>query len=188
MRHESLHEDHPVDELPDHLRGRGTDAAAIERHLAGCASCRSELELLAALEEASPAPLGDAERERVFRALAAPGSDGANAAPPGGAAHGRASGGQRWLSVTWRLAAGIALVLTSVGVLRIVQEGATPDWDPALALEGWGEEVADLGLGAGDVRLALGVGLLDDPTADLAYDEATADLEGLTLPWEEDDR
>jgi hypothetical protein len=76
----------------------------------------------------------------------------------------------------------------SIGVLRVVQEGAAPDWDPGLALDGWGQEVADLGLEAGEVRLALGAGILDDPTLDLPLEEAAARLEDLTFPWEEEDR
>lgn len=189
MRDSIQPSDHPVDALPDVLRGRRADAAAIERHLSGCASCRSELDVLRALAGSAPAPLSDLERERLHGAIESRRAAGDRR--PGGGAGGRPgdpAGPHPWLAWTWRAAAGIALVLMSIGVLRVVQEGATPDWDPGLALDGWGREVADLGLDPADVRLALGVGILDDPTLGLPLDEAGADLEGMALPWEEEDR
>jgi hypothetical protein len=45
MRDVSMQSDHPFDELPEYLRGRAAGEAAIERHLAECAICRSEFDL-----------------------------------------------------------------------------------------------------------------------------------------------
>jgi len=172
MSESSLHTDHPVDELPEYVRGDACDAARIEGHLAVCDDCRAELALLRALGGSGPPPLSDVERERVRRGVQA--RRGAS----------RRMGPHPWLAVTWRVAAGIALLLTSVGVWRVVQQGSATDWDPGLALDGWGEEVAELGLEAGDVRLALGVGILDDAGAEPSWDGS--DLEELMLPWDED--
>lgn len=174
MSESSLHTEHPVDELPDYARGVASDAARIERHLAGCDDCRAELGLLRALGASGPPPLSDMERERVRRAVQ----------ERRGAAR-RRTGPHPWLALTWRVAAAIALLLTSVGVWRVVQEGSATDWDPGLALDGWGEEVAELGLEAGDVRLALGVGILDDAGLEPSWDGS--DLEELMLPWDQEE-
>jgi len=174
MSDSSLRTDHPVDELPAYVRGSARDAVEIERHLASCETCRAELAILRALAHSGPAPLSDVERERARRAVEA------RTASPG-----RGSRPHPWLALTWRAAAGIALLLTSVGVWRVVQQGRAGDWDPAAALDGWQEEVAGLELEPADVRLALGLGILDDPGLEPSWNEV--DLEDLALPWSEEE-
>jgi len=167
-----MHNEHPVDELPEYARETSEDPGAIERHLIECESCRVELEILRALEGSGPAPLSDLERKRVygeFEARRVPG-------------FGRKAG-RRWLAATWRIAATIALLLTSVGVWQVLESGgAASDWSPELALKGWSEDLADLDIGPRDVRLAFGAGLVEEVQWD--------DLEGVDPydvygPWEE---
>ncbi len=171
---------HPVDALPDYVRGNAEGPERIARHLEACEACRAELEILETLEGGVPAPLSDVERERAYRAFEA--SRAARPGPGGSPIASQRDNG--WLRSAWRIAAAVALVLTGLGVWRVVQAGnETADWSPELALEGWEEELADLGVGTGDVRLAFGLGPLDD----LAWE----DLEGVdpfdvVAPWEDD--
>lgn len=171
--------DHPVDALPEYVRGKASNAQDIERHLAECESCSLDVEVLMALRDAGPPPLSDIEIERTHRRFEA--RRLACAADTGGSAGPGRSGA--WLTPAWRVAAGIALLLTSVGVLRVVQGDSSTDWDPDVAIEGWLEELADLDLPAPELRLALGVSLLDDPVLGLPW----GDLEEIDmgeLPWE----
>lgn len=162
--------DHPIDALPDYVRGAATETDALERHLAQCESCRVELEVVRALHESGPTPLSDLERQRVYRAFDVQRME-------------TAAGGPRWLRTTWRAAATIALLLTGVGVWQFVQNGeAATDWSPELALEGWSDDLADLNIGLGAVQLAFGVGTENE----IPWD----DLEGvdpfdLATPWED---
>jgi len=171
----NLQSDHPVDALPDYARGTAADADSIERHLAGCEACRVELEILRALAAADPAPLTDIERRAAYRSFESRRSTGGRARKP-------------WLDATWRAAAGIALLLTSVGVWRAVGSGASaPEWNPEAALEGFVEDLADLDLPDREVRAVLGVGLLDDPDAAGPWDGLeTAEPAEIRLPWEEE--
>ncbi len=170
----SLHADHPVDELPDYVRGCAPDAEAIDRHLVQCETCRAEVEVLRALVDSGPELLSDVERQRVFRAF-----DERRATPV--SATGPVN--PRWISRTWRVAATIALLLTGIGVWRVVQSRpAASDWSPELALEGWRRDLAELEIGPGDVRVAFGF--------DVADEIQWEDLEGLDpydviAPWEE---
>ncbi len=181
----SLQADHPTDALPDYVRGRAPDAEEIERHLAGCEACRLELEILRALADRSFPGLSEAERERVFAAVSAPGPPAGSGGPARGPAL-AASGG--WLSVAWKAAAAIALLLTGLGVWQVVRVGgeAGAGWDPQLAIDAWEVDLAALEPAPGEIRLALGLGPLDE-TIGMSWD----DLEGvdpteLAVPWEED--
>jgi hypothetical protein len=176
----SLHDGHPVDVLPDHARGASPDPEAVERHLDGCESCRLELEILMALRSSGPAPMSDIERESTYRRIRA-----CRAAPAGALPGGR-TGSSPWLATLWRAAAGIALLLTSVAVWQLVRSGPrTTEWDPDAALVGWAEDLEEFDLGAGDVRLALGLGSLDDLNGGLAWEElGGGDAADLVTPWE----
>ena len=166
--------DHPVDLLPEYVRGGLPSTVEVERHLAGCESCRLEVELLRVLAAPIEAPLSDVERARIYRAASA-----ARSAASGGTA------GSAWLRATWRIAAAIALLFTSVGVWRVVQTGGSGEWDPELAMEGWAQDLADIDLSEGDLRLALGAGLIDDPALAVGWDDAALDPAEITVPWEE---
>ncbi|MDX1396740.1 MAG: zf-HC2 domain-containing protein [Gemmatimonadota bacterium] len=176
----SLHTDHPVDALPDFVRGRASDAAEIQHHLHGCESCREEVALLRALAGTAAAMTAE-ESARVWSGLAAARVATVEASPEAG----RRS---TWLSVAWKVAAGFALLFTSVGVWRIVQTGSTPEWNPDAALDGWAEEVADVELSRGELRLVLGTGLLDDIALDEGWTMGLSpgDVDELTVPWEEE--
>jgi len=162
-----LQTDHPVDVLPEYVRGDCPDAHAIERHLEECESCRLEVEVLAALQAARPLPLSDIEIEKTYRGF----ETRRRSSPP------------HWQATAWRVAAGVALLLTSVGVVRIVQERSPADWNPDVAIQGWVEELADLDLPAPEMRLALGVSLLDDAGLGLPWDDLE-DVDLGDLPWE----
>jgi len=176
MSSESLQPDHPVDVLPDYVRGDVANTAEIERHLAACETCRAEVEILRVLTRPVATSLSDVEAARVYREFESrrvvAGID--RAAPP-----------PRWLRTTWRAAAGIAVLLTSVGVWRVVQVGATSDWDPDAAIEGWEQDLAGLELSVGELRLALGVVFVDD-ASDLGWDGLeTVDVGAIEVPWED---
>lgn len=165
--------DHPTDALPDYVRGRAESPRVIERHLEECEVCRSELEILRTLADAPVTGMTGSERERVYREFA----------------RRRATGGG-WGVGIWRTAAAIALLLTGMGVWQIVKTAETAvGWDPQIAIEAWEEDLADLQLPPGEVRLALG---FDGVTAEglgVPWDELEGvDLEPLDLvaPWEED--
>lgn len=165
--------DHPVDVLPEYVRGGFSGAEAVERHLAGCETCRLEVEMLRALAAPIDSALSDLERARTYRAIAAQ-----REVRSGGTA------GSTWLRATWRIAAAVALLLTSVGVLRVVQAGGATDWDPDLAMEGWTQELADIELTDGEMRMALGAGFFDDPAFD-PWAGASVDPGEFDIPWEE---
>ena len=176
----SLHPDHPVDALPDFVRGSVSDAGEIERHLRDCASCREEVAILRALARPAVGMTAD-ESARVWSGFAS-----ARATPLGaGPATGRRSS---WISAAWKIAAGFALLFTSVGVWRIVQAGSTTEWNPDAALDGWAEEVADLELSRGELRLVLGMGLLDEIALEDGWTMGLSptDVDELTVPWEEE--
>lgn len=168
------HADHPVDLLPEYVRGELPSIVDVEDHLDGCESCRREVELLRALALPLDDPLSDLERAKVYRAISA-----GRRAPSGGTA------GSAWLRATWRVAAGVALLLTSAGVWQVVQTGEAGGWDPDLAMDGWAEDLADIDLTEGELRLALGAGLIDDPSLDLVWDDAVVDPDDIAVPWEE---
>ena len=170
MSEQSVNTEHPTDRLPEYVRGVAPDGRAIERHLEQCETCTLEVEMLRAL--AAPVDeLSDVERLRTYRAFEARRTALRPARP-----------GSMWLRASWRAAAGVALVLTSIGVWQVVQTGRAGEWNPDAAIEGFAEDLADLELSDGELRMALGVGLVDDPTLDVPWD--AGDVDGLDLPWE----
>jgi hypothetical protein len=165
--------DHPTDALPDYVRGGVERPRLIEQHLAECELCRSELEILRTLADAPVTGMTGSEREQVYSEFAR-----------------RRATGAGWGVAIWRTAAAIALLLTGVGVWQIVKTaGTSAGWDPQIVIEAWEEDLAELQLPPGEVRLALG---FDGVTAEglrVSWDELEgADLEPLDLvaPWEED--
>lgn len=175
----SLHSDHPVDALPEFVRGSASETAEVERHLRGCAACREEVAILRAFARRDDGMTSD-ESERVWAGFASA------LAAPGGASP--TAGRPVWISVAWKVVAGLALVFTSVGVWRVVQTGAPAEWNPDAALDGWADEVADVQLSRGELRLALGSGLLDEISLEGGWTLglSPADVDELAVPWEEE--
>lgn len=167
----SLQDDHPIDDLPDYVAGAASDAASIEAHLDECEACQVEVEVLRALRESGP-ELSDIERQRVYQ-----GFEARRAAS-------RPSGNPRWLTTTWRAAAAIAVLLTSVGVWQVVQSGSAPGavWDPQVALDAWSEDLAEFDIEPGAVQAAFGFAALDEVLWD---DLEGVDLAEVRAPWEE---
>jgi hypothetical protein len=184
MSGSSLQMDHPIDALPAYVRGTAADRAGIERHLAGCAVCRDEVEILRALADEGPAPLSDVERHRVYRAFEARRTEGSAEAPTVGAPSPSLPRRQSWIAPVWRIAAGVTLILTGAGVWQALQPGGSAqDWNPDVAIEGWAEDLAELDVAAGDVRLAFGLSAVDD----IVWDDLEGmDPAGLAAPWEDD--
>lgn len=173
----SNHAEHPLDDLPEYVRGESANGPEIDRHLDRCESCRTEVEILRVLSEPPAQALSEADAERVYRSFETRRLADLTA---------RGTPGPRWLRVSWRLAAGFAVLLTSVGVWRVVQTGSASGWDPDVAVEGFVQDLAGIDLSAGEVRLALGVGLAD-PELDPVWDAVgEGDVEELAVPWETD--
>lgn len=158
--------EHPSDRLPEYVRGAVPDGTDIERHLAECADCRDEVEILRALADSPVQAMSLSERERAYAALA-------SARPPGPA----------WMSIAWKVAAAIALLLTGVGVWQVATTAGAAEWNPTVAEEAWETDLADLEPEPGDVILALGYG---QDMADSIWEDLDA-LDPLELvgPWEE---
>lgn len=177
MNGSSLQAEHPIDELPAYVRGAASDPRDIARHVASCPSCRLEVEILRALEGSDAADLTDVERARVYRAFEARRRMGV------GSAHGGAT--PSFLRVTWRVAAGLALLLTSVGVWQVVQRGQeeVSDWNPEVALEGFAEDLAGLEVPDREVRMAFGVSVLDETGIETPW-VGLEDVGELQTPWE----
>lgn len=174
----SLYSDHPTDVLPEYVRGRAESPESIERHLAGCETCRAEVEILRALAESPVAPMTGAEREFAYQRFAR---------------RRREAGG--WLAAAWKIAAAIALLLTGVGVWQVVRTGGgSAEWNPQVVLDAWEEDLADLQPDVGELRLALGFVTLDGEMLDVPWEEFEVtweELEGIdsidfVAPWEED--
>jgi anti-sigma factor RsiW len=168
--------EHPTDWLPEYARGQVPDADEIERHLAACPRCREELELLRALAGAVPETMSEAERELVYSRIRE---------------RRRVSGS--WLAGAWKVAAAIALVLSGVGIWQIVVAGeASGEWNPAMAMSGWEEEIEDLGVEDGDVLLALAYTpdrrevMWEDLTGLEPEELENLDPDQLVGPWEEE--
>lgn len=165
--------EHAIEALAEYARGTAADPGGIERHLAGCEACRLELKIVRALAAASPEPLTDIERRAAYRSFES-----------------RRAGGRRirpaWRARTWRAAAGIAILLTSVGVWRAVDRVPASEWNPQAALDGFRRDLDELGMDAGDVRAVLGAGLLDDPElgGPWAASEAAEAGAAARMPWE----
>jgi len=168
--------EHPTDWLPEYARGQVPDADEIERHLLACPECREELELLRVLAETSPETMSEAERDLVY-----------------GRIRERRRMAGSWLAGAWKVAAAIALVVSGLGVWQIVVAGESGgDWNPAMAMSGWEEEIQDLGVEDGDVILALaytpdGRDVMWEDLTGLEPEELeNLDPEQLVGPWEEE--
>lgn len=171
MSESSLHADHPTDALPEYARGRTESPEAIELHLSGCEACRMELEILRALADSPVAGMTAPEREFAYQRFTQRHRD---------------TGG--WLAATWKVAAAIALLLTSVGVWQVFRTGGeVEEWNPQLVIDAWEEDLADLQPGLGEVQLALGSVSLDGELFGVRWDEMEGiDPIDLAAPWEED--
>lgn len=171
--------EHPTDRLVEYVRGTAPDGTEIERHLARCARCREELEIVRALAAVPLERLSDGERRFAYSEFRR-----------------RRETGTNWLSAAWKVAAAVALVATGVGIWRIADVSSVggDDWNPSRALAGWEQEVEDLGVGAGVVSLALAYGPERsyanwEELAQLDPEElARLDPEELVGPWEEEER
>lgn len=159
-------EEHPTDLLPEYVRGEAPEAEAIRRHLAGCARCRLEAEVVGALAEGPEARLTAEERERIFLRLPR-----------------RPSPRDAWPSVAWKVAAAVALLAVGFGTWQVNRAASGGEWDPAVALRGWEEELVALGPGPEDVRLALG---FPAEESGATWEELDwADPAEAVVPWEE---
>lgn len=159
---------HPVDVLPEYVRGAAPDPEAVRRHLAACEDCRREAELLRSLADAPVPRLTPRERERVFAAVGAPGRRGGS-----------------WRSAAWKVAAAIALLATGLAVWQVNRVAPRPgEWDPAEAVRAWEADLADLRPDSADVRIALGY---DPDGPAIPWGELEpADAAEVDAPWEED--
>lgn len=137
----SVSELHTTDRLPEYVRGRLSDEerADVEAHLASCAACAEELELLEALLAAPEPRLERSEAERLYTPL--PSTSRAT-----------------WRAGVWRAAAGVAILLAGYSVWLASRTGGEADgtWSADEALAGWETDLAELRPGAGDLRAALG--------------------------------
>ena len=126
MESQSISELHATDRLPEYVRGtlpKG-ERDVVEGHLAVCADCRRERELLIALADALASELTAAERDRFHVPL------------------GRSSRAGVWRVGVWRAAAGVVIVLTSYGIWMASQDGreGAAAWSADAAVAGWEED------------------------------------------------
>jgi anti-sigma factor RsiW len=159
---------HPTDVLPEFVRGTAPGRQQIERHLAECPDCRAEVEILRALADPGIEGLTTGERELAFGELRR-----------------RQAIERSPLTAVWKVAAGIALLLGSVGVWQTVQSSAgAPQWSPAAAVEAWEDDLSELDPQLDEVMLALGYQSESNTELWEAFDEV--DPGELVGPWEEE--
>lgn len=170
--------EHPVDALPEYVRGTAAEADHIGRHLESCPACREQAEVLRALASAPAPGLAPEERERLLAAID----------PPAGLPASRPrTGPAGWRSVGWKVAATIALAATGFGVWQVNRTASRAGgaWDPAAAVAAWEEDLADLRPDPADVQVALGVD--PDGVVDLDWDELEpVDAGAVRGSWEGD--
>lgn len=158
-------EEHPTDHLPAYVRGRVEDEGRVRAHLAACARCRAEVEVLRALF-ADPVPsMSEQEKVRVFDEF-----------------WGRRASRRSWWPGLLKAAAVLALLLAGGTIWRMERVSGDGKWSPNVALEGWEADLSDLRPEAGDVRVALGY---DDESRDLSWAEGMLSPETLVVPWED---
>lgn len=137
----SVNELHATDRLPEYVRGRLSDdeRSDVEAHLASCAACAEELQLLEALLAVPDPYLESHEAERLYTPLRSPGR-------------------RMWAAGAWRAAAGIAIVLAgyAVWLASRAEEEAAGAWSADEALAGWETDLAELRPAEMDLRAALG--------------------------------
>ncbi|MFQ5890397.1 MAG: zf-HC2 domain-containing protein [Gemmatimonadota bacterium] len=164
---------HVSDRLPEFVRGALPEGerVRIERHLTACASCRGEAEVVGLLAEAPLPRLSSGERAWLS----------------GEVELRRKRAARSWRAGAWRAAAVIALLLSGVGVWRVVAgTNAVAEWSVAATLDAWQEDLEELQLGGPDVRFVLGVPEPAEPNGDPAWELMEAsDVNGLVGPWEE---
>lgn len=133
--------EHVSDRLPGWARGElsGAEGVAVERHLASCAACREEAEAVRLLAGAPLPRLSAAERARALAGIE------------------RRRRGS-WRSGLWRTAAAVALLLGGVAFWQVALRQAPAEaWSASGVVAAWEEDLAELGVGAEEARLALGV-------------------------------
>ena len=107
------------DQLPAYVHGRldAVAQAAVEAHLAPCADCAAELELLRSLRSALSAALPVIDSQRIVAAVPQ---------------RGRASpASSRWGVTRWRAAA-VLLFMAGASSLIVMSTTPTPDTGPVL--------------------------------------------------------
>lgn len=169
MEGQSISELHATDRLPEYVRGtlpKG-ERDVVEGHLAACADCRRERELLIALVDAPAGELTAAEKDRLHVPLPRSGRAGA------------------WRVGVWRAAAGVVILLTSYGIWMARQDGPEGDaaWSADAAVVGWEEDLSELSPRAFELQVVFG-GSLEASWPELQGE----DVSGLRGPWEESKR
>ena len=166
---QSISELHATDRLPEYVRGTlpEGDRDVVEGHLAVCADCRRERELLIALADAAAGELTPAEQDRFHVPLR------------------RSSRAGVWRAGVWRAAAGVVILLTSYGIWMASQDGGegVAAWSADAAVAGWEEDLSALSPRAFELQVVLGESL------EASWPEFEGgDVSGLRGPWEESSR
>lgn len=166
---QSISELHATDRLPEYVRGMlpERERDVVEGHLAVCADCRRERELLIALADAPAGELSPAEKDRFHVPLR------------------RSSRTGVWRVGVWRAAAGVVILLTSYGIWMASQDGGEGGaaWSADAAVAGWEEDLSELSPRAFELQVVLGESL------ETSWPEFEGgDVSGLRGPWEESSR
>ncbi len=165
MEGQSISALHATDRLPEYVRGKLPEGErdAVEGHLAVCADCRRERELLIALADAPAGELTPEEKDRLHVPLR------------------RASRAGVWRVGVWRVAAGVVVLLTSYGIWMASQDEREGDagWSADAAVEGWEEDLSELSPRAFELQVVFG-GSLEASWPELEGE----DVSGLRGPWE----
>jgi anti-sigma factor RsiW len=160
---------HATDRLPEYVRGTlpERERDVVEGHLAVCADCRRERELLIALADAAAGELTPAEKDRFHVPLR------------------RSSRAGVWRVGVWRAAAGVVILLTSYGIWMASQDGGEGGaaWSADAAVAGWEEDLSELSPRAFELQVVLGESL------ETSWPEFEGgDVSVLWGPWEESSR
>lgn len=166
---QSISELHATDRLPEYVRGTlpERERDVVEGHLAVCADCRRERELLIALADAAAGELTPAEKDRFHVPLR------------------RSSRAGVWRVGVWRAAAGVVILLTSYGIWMASQDGGEGGaaWSADAAVAGWEEDLSELSPRAFELQVVLGESL------ETSWPEFEGgDVSVLRGPWEESSR
>lgn len=185
--------DHLRDLLPDWVSGRlaPQERADVGAHLAACASCRAEVEIITTVRRALPAPAA-VDVARIVAALPAPPRP---AAQPAGVVDLRERQRRRWGPVALRTAAAVAAITAGASAL-VLGRGGQPEAPveqaaPAVAHRDAGNGARPAAVApppgteerstvlAGDASDGPILAYLDDPELTAAeYDALVRDLEG----------
>jgi len=163
---QSISELHATDRLPEYVRGMLPEGErdVVASHLAVCADCRRERELLIGLADAPAGELTPAEKDRLQVPLRRAGRTGV------------------WRVGVWRAAAGVVILLTSYSIWMASQDGREGGaaWSADAAVAGWEEDLSELSPRAFELQVVFG-GSLEAPWPELEGE----DVSGLRGPWEE---